>query len=141
MNTSRTIKLTLFALTLASFGASAQTNLASCRATEEALSDVSVQIAGAYSSIDFDKAKEFSDKALAQLDRGLKSSVDCGCTTLSGKADDFKASLTHALEESDFTVLQDKLADAINKAELVRLGAETCWRDASKKAAEENQKK
>jgi hypothetical protein len=130
------IQLALTALALATLSTltQAQSTTAICQATEEELANVSVKIAEAYSSADFDKAKEYATQANAQVDRGVKAAIECGCDGITEKSQLFKLAMTEAMEENDFALLQDKLADALNKAEAIRVVAETCWHNATQKS-------
>lgn len=111
-----------------SFGASAQSN--DCREAEEAIAEMSVNVADAYQSADFDKARPLLAKANENSKKGGDGANGCGCSSVAdplGKAD---ALLKDALElGGGFSDVQDRLYAVIGQSEKARRAAEMCWRE------------
>lgn len=127
--------ITLAALLSCSMGAYAN----DCREAEEAIAEMSVNVADAYQSADFDKAKPLLAKAKENSKKGSDEAKACGCNRVGeplGKADDL---LKDALEMGGgFSDVQDRLYAVIGQSEKARRGAELCWRE---KATVPTQKK
>lgn len=105
--------------------------LSVCKAAEEELSEVSVRIAQAYNTPDLDKAIELGRQVVEQLDKGASRAKECGCPGVVGPAKETRASIATSLAQTSLESLQDKLADTLTKAELARMEAEKCWRNAA----------
>lgn len=114
-------------LTAVTFAASAQVN--DCRKAEEAIAEMSVNIADAFQSGDFEKAKKLIEKADEMSKKGAAESKECGCDKVKeplGRAD---ALLKNALQlGGGFNEVQDRLYEVIGQSERARRAAELCWR-------------
>lgn len=120
----RTMTLAL----LSAIAVSAHAN--DCREAEEAIAEMSVNVADAYQSAEFDKAKPLLDKANGNSKKGGDEAKACGCTTVQeplAKADDL---LKDALQIGGaFSDVQDRLYAVIGQSEKARRAAEVCWRE------------
>ena len=101
-----------------------------CRQAEEAIAEMSVNVADAFQANDFDKAKPFIAKAGETSKKGGEEAKACGCEKVKeplGKADDL---LKDALGiGGGFNDVQDRLYAVIGQSEKARRAAELCWRE------------
>lgn len=125
--------ITLAMLCGVAFGAQAN----DCREAEEAIAEMSVNVADAYQSADFDKAKPLLAKANANSKKGGEEAKACGCNKVGeplGKADEL---LKDALDiGGGFSDVQDRLYAVIGQSEKARRAAEICWREKATAAAQ-----
>lgn len=118
-------------------GASSMAAMANdCREAEEAIAEMSVNVADAYQSADFDKAKPFLSKANESGKKGGTEAKACGCNQVVeplGKAEEL---LKDALGVGGgFSDVQDRLYAVIGQSEKARRAAELCWRERAQPPA------
>ena len=109
-----------------------------CKQAEEDIADASVKIAVMYNSFDFDKTKELGRDLGLSITRGEKASKECNCAGVGEPLSRAKVITRKALEQADFSEVQNALADAVFETEKARNAAEMCWRKIALQSSEEN---
>lgn len=122
-------KKVMFVVAVATLAVGQAMAQSDCRSAEEAISEMSVNVAEAYAAGDFDKAAPLLRKAAESSKTGNTQAKECGCAKVQeplGKADELLKEAQGA--GGQFTDVQDRLYAVIGQSETARRAAEACWR-------------